>query len=187
LAQGQTPLSIRRQRHLGRVVDVEGRRNRLEAASCNGVRTLIVRAGDFFGAPTSNSWFAQGLIKPGKPVRSILYQGKPTVGHAWAYLPDVAPFSACGRANAFDPPVSLGSGLRPQSVRHGIPVDAGTGLSPATPAAARQCNAYRIAGRRAACAHRCGLACHFAWIGCLPNGNRRPIPRAAAQTSSVVR
>ena len=90
MAQGQTPLSIRRQRHLGRVVDVERRRNRLEAASCNGVRTLIVRAGDFFGAPTSNSWFAQGLIKPGKPVRSILYQGKPTVGHAWAYLPDVA-------------------------------------------------------------------------------------------------
>jgi nucleoside-diphosphate-sugar epimerase len=62
----------------------------LAVASSDGVRTLIVRAGDFFGPRTGNSWFAQGLIKPGKPVRSILYPGKPNVGHAWAYLPDVA-------------------------------------------------------------------------------------------------
>ena len=48
---------------------------RLEAASRDGVRTLIVRAGDFFGPRTGNSWFAQGLIKPGKPVRSILLSG----------------------------------------------------------------------------------------------------------------
>ena len=63
---------------------------RLEAASRDGVRTLIVRAGDFFGPRTGNSWFAQGLVKPGKPVRSILYPGRPDAGHAWAYLPDVA-------------------------------------------------------------------------------------------------
>src|SRR5262245_17302786 len=63
---------------------------RLEAASCDGVSTLIVRAGDFFGPRSGNSWFAQGLIKPGKPVRSISYPGRPNVGHAWAYLPDVA-------------------------------------------------------------------------------------------------
>jgi len=63
---------------------------RLEAASRHGVRTVIVRAGDFFGPRTGNSWFAQGLVKPGKPVRSILYPGKLNVGHAWAYLPDVA-------------------------------------------------------------------------------------------------
>jgi nucleoside-diphosphate-sugar epimerase len=63
---------------------------RLEAASRDGVRTLIVRAGDFFGPHTGNSWFAQGLIKPGRPVSSILYPGRPDVGHAWAYLPDVA-------------------------------------------------------------------------------------------------
>jgi len=63
---------------------------RLETASREGVRTLIVRAGDFFGPRTGNSWFAQGLIKPGRPVRSILYPGRPDVGHAWAYLPDVA-------------------------------------------------------------------------------------------------
>jgi nucleoside-diphosphate-sugar epimerase len=63
---------------------------RIEAASRDGVRALIVRAGDFFGPRTGNSWFAQGLIKPGRPVGSILYPGRPDVGHAWAYLPDVA-------------------------------------------------------------------------------------------------
>jgi nucleoside-diphosphate-sugar epimerase len=63
---------------------------RLQAASREGVRTLIVRAGDFFGPRAGNSWFAQGLIKPGKPVRSILYPGRPDAGHAWAYLPDLA-------------------------------------------------------------------------------------------------
>src|SRR5215510_13393987 len=63
---------------------------RLEAASRDGVRTLVLRAGDFFGPRSGNSWFAQGLVKPGQPVRSILYPGRPDVGHAWAYLPDVA-------------------------------------------------------------------------------------------------
>jgi nucleoside-diphosphate-sugar epimerase len=63
---------------------------RLQAAGREGVRTLIVRAGDFFGPRTGNSWFAQGLIKPGKPVRAVVYPGRPDVGHAWAYLPDVA-------------------------------------------------------------------------------------------------
>lgn len=63
---------------------------RLQAASREGVRTLIVRAGDFFGPRAGNSWFAQCLIKPGKPVRSILYPGRPDAGHAWAYLPDLA-------------------------------------------------------------------------------------------------
>jgi nucleoside-diphosphate-sugar epimerase len=51
-------------------------------------------APDFFGPRTGNSWFAQGLIKPGKPDRSILYPGKLNVGHAWAYLPDVATTTA---------------------------------------------------------------------------------------------
>lgn len=63
---------------------------RLQAASTDGVRTLIVRAGDFFGPHTGNSWFSQGLVKPGRPVRAIAYPGAPGVGHAWAYLPDLA-------------------------------------------------------------------------------------------------
>ena len=63
---------------------------RLEAASASGVRSLILRAGDYFGPrSTANSWFASGLVKPGQPVKTILYPGDKGVGHAWAYLPDV--------------------------------------------------------------------------------------------------
>ncbi|QCI67486.1 SDR family NAD(P)-dependent oxidoreductase [Phreatobacter stygius] len=63
---------------------------RLEAASGEGVRTLIVRAGDFFGPKAANNWFSQGLVKPGQPVSRISYPGKRGTGHQWAYLPDVA-------------------------------------------------------------------------------------------------
>ncbi|NVD72451.1 NAD-dependent epimerase/dehydratase family protein [Duganella sp. BJB488] len=63
---------------------------RLQAAAADGVRTLIVRAGDFFGPKAGNSWFAQGLVKPGKPLTAISYPGSAGVGHQWAYLPDVA-------------------------------------------------------------------------------------------------
>jgi nucleoside-diphosphate-sugar epimerase len=63
---------------------------RLEAAARDGVPVLIVRAGDFFGPRAGNSWFSQGLVKPGRPLRSVTYPGKRDVGHAWAYLPDLA-------------------------------------------------------------------------------------------------
>jgi nucleoside-diphosphate-sugar epimerase len=64
--------------------------DRLKRAARDGVPTLIVRAGDYFGPRAANSWFSQGLVKPGRPIRSVTYPGKPDVGHAWAYLPDVA-------------------------------------------------------------------------------------------------
>ncbi|WP_288587150.1 NAD(P)H-binding protein [uncultured Methylobacterium sp.] len=55
------------------------------------IRSLVVRAGDFFGPnTTANSWFSSALIRPGKPVRRVLDPGTPGVGHQWAYLPDVA-------------------------------------------------------------------------------------------------
>lgn len=63
---------------------------RLKAASTAGVRVLIVRAGDYFGPRAGNNWFAQGMVKPGKTVRSVVYPGRRQVGHAWAYLPDLA-------------------------------------------------------------------------------------------------
>lgn len=63
---------------------------RLLDASRQGARALIVRAGDFFGARVANNWFAQGLVKPGKPVKVVSYPGAPGVMHQWAYLPDVA-------------------------------------------------------------------------------------------------
>ena len=64
---------------------------RLEAASRDGVRVLIVRAGDFFGPrSTANSWFGQVFASPGKTIRMMLMPGPARVGHAWAYLPDLA-------------------------------------------------------------------------------------------------
>ena len=67
--------------------EMEGR---LQAAARSGVRSLVVRAGDFFGPRAANNWFSQGLVKPGRPVTSIMYPGARGVGHQWAYLPDVA-------------------------------------------------------------------------------------------------
>ena len=63
---------------------------RLQQASESGVRALIVRAGDFFGPVAGNNWFSRGLVKPGHAVDAITYPGRPGVGHAWAYLPDLA-------------------------------------------------------------------------------------------------
>jgi len=63
---------------------------RLRAASLGGVRSIVVRAGDFFGPRAGNNWFSQGLVTPGKPVRSITQPGLAGVGHQWSYLPDVA-------------------------------------------------------------------------------------------------
>ncbi|MCW3835236.1 NAD-dependent epimerase/dehydratase family protein [Sphingomonas canadensis] len=58
-------------------------------ADAPGLRALVLRAGDFFGPRAANNWLSQGMVKPGRPVRSLLYPGRRGVGHAWAYLPDV--------------------------------------------------------------------------------------------------
>ncbi|HLZ97708.1 MAG TPA: NAD(P)H-binding protein [Steroidobacteraceae bacterium] len=63
------------------------------------VPSLVVRAGDFFGPGVRQSWFAQALAKP--PLTRIIRPGKPGVGHAWAYLPDLA--------EAIAAPIDLGS------------------------------------------------------------------------------
>jgi nucleoside-diphosphate-sugar epimerase len=64
---------------------------RLRAATQQGARVIIVRAGDFFGSRTTgNSWFSQGMVKPGQPVRVVNLPAAPGVGHPWAYVPDAA-------------------------------------------------------------------------------------------------
>ncbi|WP_261529194.1 NAD-dependent epimerase/dehydratase family protein [Burkholderia multivorans] len=63
---------------------------RLAAASAHGVRTIVVRAGDFFGAHAGNNWFGQALVKAGQPVTAIRVPNRPGVGHQWSYVPDVA-------------------------------------------------------------------------------------------------
>jgi nucleoside-diphosphate-sugar epimerase len=61
----------------------------LAAAAAEDVRSAVIRAGDFLG-DASGSWFRAVMVKPGKPLRSVTYPGIRDVGHAWAYLPDLA-------------------------------------------------------------------------------------------------
>ncbi|MGP0058167.1 MAG: NAD-dependent epimerase/dehydratase family protein [Beijerinckiaceae bacterium] len=62
----------------------------LEREARDGLRCLVVRAGDFFGPSQPASWFKDVMVKPGKEIRSVTYPGARDVGHAWAYLPDLA-------------------------------------------------------------------------------------------------
>jgi nucleoside-diphosphate-sugar epimerase len=78
---------------------------RLRAASSQGCKVIVVRAGDFFGPQPGNSWFSQGLVKPGQAVKTINLPGAPGVGHQWSYLPDVARtmVELVQRRNALEP------------------------------------------------------------------------------------
>ena len=64
------------------------RLERLLEDAAPAVPSLIVRAGDFFGPGSRASWFAQSLVKPGRPVRRLLNPAT-VAGHSWAYLPDL--------------------------------------------------------------------------------------------------
>lgn len=55
-----------------------------------GIKSLTVRAGDFFGAHAPGSWLPNAMVKPGKEIKSVVYPGLHDKGHAWAYLPDLA-------------------------------------------------------------------------------------------------
>lgn len=63
---------------------------RLEAAALQGARVITLRAGDFFGPKPGNSWFSQGMVKPGQPVTKIGNPADVGIGHEWTYLPDMA-------------------------------------------------------------------------------------------------
>lgn len=53
-------------------------------------RALIVRAGDFFGPHQKSGWFGDILVNAGQPISAVTYPGRHDIGHAWAYLPDLA-------------------------------------------------------------------------------------------------
>ena len=59
-------------------------------ASERGVRTLVVRAGDFFGPAAPNSALGWLTVRAKGRVRSVYRPGPLDVGHCWAYLPDMA-------------------------------------------------------------------------------------------------
>lgn len=59
-----------------------------EAAERDGVQTLILRAGDFYGAGTG-SWFDL-MIAAKLRKGTFTWPGPMALPHAWAYLPDLA-------------------------------------------------------------------------------------------------
>ena len=62
--------------------------DRMMEAADRGVRTIVLRAGDFYGGG-AGSWFDLVLVKEISQ-RRITYPGPLEVTHEWAYLPDVA-------------------------------------------------------------------------------------------------
>jgi len=60
-----------------------------KAAANDGVRTIILRAGDFFEREKTGNWFDSFIAaKVGKG--KVVYPGPLDRDHAWAYLPDLA-------------------------------------------------------------------------------------------------
>ena len=62
----------------------------LHAASLRGVRTLIVRAGDYYGPRAPSSWVSAVLMANGRDMRRVVTPERAEIGHSWAYLPDLA-------------------------------------------------------------------------------------------------
>ena len=60
------------------------------AAVTDGVRTILVRAGDFFGPGVDHSWFARAVVSGGRQAKVVRTVAAPGIGHAWAFVPDLA-------------------------------------------------------------------------------------------------
>lgn len=62
---------------------------RLRAAADAGVRTIILRAGDYFGGDRLGSWFDRVIVKDLASGR-LTWPGPLDCVHEWAFLPDFA-------------------------------------------------------------------------------------------------
>lgn len=62
---------------------------RMREAAQAGLRTIILRAGDYFGGQGTGSWFDRIIVKEIAAGR-LTYPGPLDVIHEWAYLPDLA-------------------------------------------------------------------------------------------------
>jgi nucleoside-diphosphate-sugar epimerase len=62
--------------------------NRMREAAEAGLRTIVLRAGDFFGGEGRGSWFDRIVVKEIAAGR-LTYPGPLNTIHEWAYLPDV--------------------------------------------------------------------------------------------------
>ncbi|MBD8906238.1 NAD(P)H-binding protein [Methylorubrum zatmanii] len=79
----------------------------IDAAAMAGLRTLILRAGDFFGPRAPSSWVSLVLLDKGRPLRRIVTPERPGIGHNWAYLPDLAETVALLAEREADLPAEL--------------------------------------------------------------------------------
>ncbi len=59
------------------------------AAAEEGIKSLVMRAGDFYGPAAPNSALAWLAVKLRGEVRATMRPGPADVGHAFAYLPDL--------------------------------------------------------------------------------------------------
>ncbi|MBV2359233.1 epimerase [Thalassococcus sp. CAU 1522] len=65
-------------------------RAEMEAAyRAAGVRTIVLRAGDFLDTEASGNWFDK-VMAPSLGRGVLTYPGDPDAAHAWAWLPDMA-------------------------------------------------------------------------------------------------
>jgi nucleoside-diphosphate-sugar epimerase len=62
----------------------------LRAATAQGARALVLRAGDFFGPAAPNSSLGWLTMRGGGRVTTVFAPGPGSNGHAYAYLPDMA-------------------------------------------------------------------------------------------------
>jgi nucleoside-diphosphate-sugar epimerase len=62
---------------------------RMREAADGGLRTIVLRAGDYFGGEGTGSWFERIIVKEIAAGR-LTYPGPLDTMHEWAYLPDVA-------------------------------------------------------------------------------------------------
>ena len=78
-------------------------------ATAVGVKTLILRAGDFFEREVTGNWF-DSQITPKIADGKITYPGTMTSTHCWAYLPDLGRATAlcCDKLDRFDDFDTLG-------------------------------------------------------------------------------
>lgn len=59
------------------------------AARKGDIKAIILRAGDFFAPGMSEDWFSSLILREAKKHKIALNPNR-TIGHAWAYLPDLA-------------------------------------------------------------------------------------------------
>ena len=62
---------------------------RMREAAEHGLRTIVLRAGDYFGGEGTGSWFDRIIVKEIAAGR-LTYPGPLDIIHEWAYLPDLA-------------------------------------------------------------------------------------------------